>query len=70
MTPAELAAQGIDPLPHDLGEAIDCFEGSELMREVLGDHIFAYLLETKRAEWEEYSSTVTDWERKKYYAGF
>ncbi len=70
MSAAELSERGIDPLPHDLGEAIRCFEGSELMRETLGEHIFGYLLQTKREEWEDYCSTVTDWERKKYYAGF
>jgi glutamine synthetase len=66
----ELAAKGIQRLPRDLGEAIDAFADSELMRETLGDHIVDYLLAEKRAEWEEYNAVVTDWERHKYYAGF
>ena len=40
------------------------------MRETLGEHIFSYLLNAKRAEWEEYNATVTEWEREHYYAGF
>ena len=67
---AELAAAGYEKLPSSLGEAIKRFEGSELMRETLGDHIFEYLLESKRAEWNEFNSIVTNWEREHYYAGF
>lgn len=67
---SELAASGVTRLPHDLGEAVEAFAGSELMRETLGDHIFDYLLTEKREEWAEYSQTVTDWELRHYYGGF
>ncbi len=43
---------------------------SDLMREVLGDQIFDYLVTNKRKEWEDYCTTVTDWEKAHYYAGF
>ena len=68
-TERELAAKGIERLPRTLGEAVDRFEESELMRETLGDHIFNYLVESKRREWEEFCTTVTDWERVHYYGG-
>ncbi|ERL12587.1 glutamine synthetase family protein [Olegusella massiliensis] len=67
--PAELARLGVASLPRTLGEALDVFEKSELMREVLGDHIVSYMLEAKHKEWDEYCSAVTDWERDRYYAG-
>lgn len=67
---SELAASGVTRLPHDLGEAVEAFAGSELMRETLGDHIFNYLLTEKCEEWVEYSQTVTDWELRHYYGGF
>lgn len=67
---SELAASGVTRLPHDLGEAVEAFAASELMRETLGDHIFNYLLTEKREEWAEYSQTVTDWELRHYYGGF
>lgn len=67
---SKLAASGVTRLPHDLGEAVEAFAGSELMRETLSDHIFNYLLTEKREEWAEYSQTVTDWELRHYYGGF
>ncbi len=70
LSPSELAAKGISPLPRDLGEAIDAFEKSELMRTTLGSHIHSYLVEAKRREWEEYRMHVTNWERDHYYGGF
>lgn len=69
LSASELAARGVERLPRTLGEAVDRFEQSELMRETLGDHIFTYLVDTKRAEWEEFCTTVTDWERVHYYGG-
>lgn len=70
LTAAELERAGITRLPSNLGEAVRAFEGSRLMREVLGEHTFEYLLREKRSEWSEYSQTVTDWEMRRYYAGF
>ena len=70
LSEAELAKRGIERLPRNLGEAVAAFERSDLMRETLGDHIFSYLLRHKRAEWEEYNETVTQWECDHYYAGF
>jgi glutamine synthetase len=66
MTDEELEAAGIKTLPGTLGEAIDKFEASELMKEVLGDHIHSFYVQNKRAEWDEYRTQVTEWELKKY----
>jgi len=62
----ERDAAGIDSLPGDLEGAILAFEGSELMRETLGDHIFEYLIRNKRAEWDAYRALVTSWEIDRY----
>ena len=59
---------GIGTLPASLGEAIDLFENSELMRETLGDHIFGYLIKHKRDEWQEYRDRVSQWELDRYLA--
>ena len=53
-------------LPDNLGKAIDLFEKSELMKETLGEHIHGFLVEEKRREWQEYQSTVSQWELDKY----
>lgn len=58
----ELRDRGLRTLPESLGEAVELFAESELMREVLGEHIFDYLVKTKRAEWNEYQGFVTSWE--------
>ena len=57
---------GIKSLPSSLGEAIQLAEDSELLRGALGDHIFNSFIENKKIEWEEYRSTVTDYEISRY----
>mgnify|MGYP000069657816 CR=1 FL=1 len=47
----DLRQQGIATLPESLGEAVELFAESELMRATLGDHIHSYLVAAKRAEW-------------------
>lgn len=70
MSEAELARRGYKSLPRTMGEAIEAFEQSDLMRKTLGDYIFNFLLENKRAEWIDFCSSVTDWEKRHYYGGF
>ena len=41
-------------------------EGSELVAETLGEHVFDFFLRNKRAEWEEYRSQVTPFELERY----
>ena len=55
-----------DRLPCTLADAIERFEGSQLMRETLGEHIHSYLVREKKIEWAEYNKTVSDWELKRY----
>lgn len=64
----ELKARGIKSLPGTLAEAIQCFEQSELMRKTLGDHIFDFLVRTKKQEWESYMRSVSQWELDHYLA--
>jgi len=66
MSDDERRAAGIDSLPEDLDEAIEVAEGSELVRETLGDHVFEYLIRNKREEWDAYKSYVTPYELERY----
>ena len=68
MSVEELEAAGIKRLPRDLGEAVDAFRGSQLMREILGEHTHSYIVKAKQAEWTEYCSTVSAWELDRYLA--
>jgi glutamine synthetase len=62
----KLAKFYIKTLPENLGEAIEEFKRSKLMKETLGEHVFNKYLEIKTTEWNEYQKTVTDWELKRY----
>jgi len=56
----------IESLPANLGEALDEMENDPLIKEILGEHIYEKFLKMKRAEWDEYNTQVTRWERQKY----
>ena len=62
----QLASLGIAHLPQSLSEALRVMEGSELVAEALGEHVFDYFLRNKRAEWEDYRSNVTPFELRNY----
>ncbi|MDQ1746165.1 MAG: glutamine synthetase [Frankiaceae bacterium] len=66
LTPGERRALGITPLPGSLSDAIAALEGSEMMAETLGEHVFDYFLRNKRAEWEAYRQQVTPFELTRY----
>jgi glutamine synthetase len=56
----------IDDLPRDLNEACDELEKNDVIRAALGEHIFQHFLAAKRAEWDLYSSQVSNWEIDRY----
>ena len=66
LTPEERAAEQIRSLPQSLADALDVMEGSELVAEALGEHIFEWFLRNKRSEWVDYRSQVTPFELQRY----
>jgi glutamine synthetase len=68
LTPEQRVERGIVSLPETLGEAIDEFSQSELMRKAFGDHIFDSYVKLKRKEWDEYRIQLTQWELDRYLA--
>ncbi len=68
MSPQRRQSLGLRSLPTSLGEAIALAESSQLLHEALGDHVFNSLIENKKLEWEDYRSTVTDYEVGRYLA--
>ncbi|TLM76290.1 MAG: glutamine synthetase [Actinobacteria bacterium] len=66
MTSAQRAERGIGQLPEDLHDAIEAMEGSELLRDTLGDQVFEWYIKNKRIEWDDYKSRVTPWEMQGY----
>jgi glutamine synthetase len=66
LSPAQRLAEGIEALPGSLSEAVDELERSELMAEVLGEHVFEWFVRNKRAEWADYKAEVTAFELRRY----
>jgi glutamine synthetase len=56
----------LERLPADLGEALELFERSELVRDVLGEPIREWFLRNRRREWDGYRSAVGDYERASF----
>jgi glutamine synthetase len=66
MTEAERETAAIGSLPEDLYEAIKSAQKSELLRRVLGEHVFSKLIENKLLEWNRFRAYVTDYELQEY----
>jgi glutamine synthetase len=66
LSDTERRALGYDELPHNLADALRAMEGSELVAETLGEHVFDFFLRNKRAEWVDYRAEVTPFELRRY----
>ena len=66
MTPCERRAAGIENMPADLKEAVDCLVADEFLCSVLGEHITTKYVEAKMKEWENYTTRVSQWEIDEY----
>lgn len=66
----ERKAQQIESLPGDLNAAISEMKKDPFVKETLGDHIFHKYVKAKESEWQEYSTTVTEWELNRYLNKF
>lgn len=56
----------LSSLPLTLNEALGEMEKSELMADVLGEHIFQWFLRNKREEWSQYQEQITEFERQRF----
>jgi glutamine synthetase len=66
LTDAERRAMGIKPLPSSLGRALEVMEESDLVAEILGEHVFDFFLRNKRQEWQDYRHEVSKFELDRY----
>jgi glutamine synthetase len=66
MSREEKKAAGVLELPDSLYSAILLTEKSELVRKVLGDHIFNKFVENKKIEWDRYRTHVSQFEIEHY----
>jgi glutamine synthetase len=60
----------VDPavewIPRTLAEAVDLFEQSEVANKFFGEEAVNYFAATRRWEIEQFNSTVTNWELRRY----
>jgi len=54
------------PLPADLGAAAGAMEKTKELGDLLGQDFSDHFIRTRRHEWNQYQSAVTDWERQRY----
>ena len=57
---------GAVALPESLGQAVEAFRSSQLMRDLLGERMHARLVQMKHDEWRESLAAVTDWDIARY----
>jgi glutamine synthetase len=66
LTGEQLARAGVTELPRTLGEAVDAFEQDPFIESVLGPELKKEFVRYKRAEWEQYHQSVSQWEIDRY----
>lgn len=66
MGDSALSELGIEQLPQSLSDSLKAMEGSPLVREALGEHIFEWFLRNKRSEWRSYKTHVSAFEIDRY----
>ncbi len=66
MNPAERRAHGITDLPGNLYAATLETEKSDLIKKVLGDHVFNKFIENKKIEWDQYRTHISQYEIDRY----
>jgi len=62
LSDSERADRNIERYPETLGEALDVLEQDDTIRSALGEELLNSYITVKRAQWEEFNSSVTDWE--------
>lgn len=66
LTSNERRVLGYEPLPGTLHDALRLLSESELMPEILGEHVFSSFLRNKEAEWDEYRVNISPFELNRY----
>ncbi len=60
----EKIKRGFRTLPSTLKDAIEALKEDPVILEALGDHIAKKYIEAKEKEWDEYRTSISDWEIK------
>lgn len=66
MTESEMTELGVSSLPGSLYDALQTFKSDDLVKEVLGKHIFKAYYDFKIKEWDSFRIAVHPWELDQY----
>lgn len=66
LSDAERERLGIQTLPSNLREALDYLEEDKVIRDALGEHVFANFSRLGSLEWKMYNNHVHPWEVERY----
>ena len=70
MTSEKRRQRGIKSLPGNIIEAVNCLREDDVIRDVLGEHIYGNFVEAKKIEWDVYRTQVHEWELDQYLLMF
>ncbi|MFW5984981.1 MAG: type I glutamate--ammonia ligase [Halanaerobiaceae bacterium] len=70
MSPRLRRERGINSLPGTIMEAVNYLEQDEVIKDVLGNHIYNNFVEAKEIEWDVYRTQVHEWELDQYLLMF
>jgi glutamine synthetase len=65
-TPEDRQRYDVSPLPGSLGEALTELEADSVIRSALREHVYHWFALAKRQEWDDYRTSVTQWELDRY----
>jgi glutamine synthetase len=66
LSDAERERLGIQTLPSNLREALDYLEEDKVIRDALGEHVYANFSRLGSLEWKMYNNHVHPWEVERY----
>ncbi|MCL2678477.1 MAG: type I glutamate--ammonia ligase, partial [Clostridiales bacterium] len=70
LTCAQMKEFSVGALPGSLKEALEILSGDNVVKDVLGEHIYSRFMEAKLLEWHNYSTRVSQWEIEQYLTKF
>lgn len=66
LSPQEMIDRGVSTVAADLNEALEALKDDDVIRDSLGEHFFSHFYEAKKAEWDAFRTSVSEWELDQY----
>lgn len=70
MSDDEREEYGIESLPGNLREALRELKHDQLIRDTLGEHVYSQYYYGKKKEWNDYRTSVSEWELARYMKNY